>query len=293
MSKSPLAMHLNDRKIDLTLRLYVDPADEDYVQARSAYRLGLFHAFYWSAGQACEKYLKGLLLLQDRSAQNYGHDLVSLFRDVCQKDPDNIIPNTLNLPETTARGRERWHGETAALFIEYLAKYGSPDNRYAFEGTFVNGPVLHALDILCCAFRRLMRAVNLTGGDLFGHQSTELMFHERIDADQNWMIDPTRLLERLYVKRYSVGQSRALRDTFSNMNFAFFETRSEGESSFGGEHYHGSPLHNHLVRLARIDASPSNVAAIEQLRAWAAVNIYMSAEVRGQLDLPKAVRRPR
>ena len=81
------------------------------------------------------------------------------------------------------------------------------------------------------------------------------------------MIDPKRLLECLFVERYSVGHSRALRDTFSNINFAFFEVRSEGERGFGGEHLHGSPLHNHLVRSARIDPSPSNTELIEQLQA--------------------------
>ncbi len=293
MSRSPLEMSLSDRKIDLTLRLHIDPADEDYVTARSAYANGLFHVFYWCAGQACEKYLKALLLLQDWHAQNYGHDLMRLFRDVRQNDPQNIIPDSLDLPETTARGRERWQGQTTALYIEYLARYGSPDNRYAFEGTFVNGPVLHALDILCCAFRRLMRAVNLTGGDLFAHQSAGLMFHDQMADIQDWMIDPSRLLERLFVERYQVGQSRALRDAFTSMNFAFFETRTEGESSFGGEHLHGSPLHNHLVRLAQIDRSPLNLQIVEQLREWAAENIHMSGEVRQQLNLPRAPQRPR
>lgn len=41
MSRSPLEMSLSDRKIDLTLRLHIDPADEDYVTARSAYANGL------------------------------------------------------------------------------------------------------------------------------------------------------------------------------------------------------------------------------------------------------------
>ena len=293
MSRSPIEMNLSDRKIELTLRLHVDPADEDYVMARSAYANGLFHVFYWCAGQACEKYMKAILLIQGQHAQNYGHDLVRLFHDVRQKDLQGIIPVSLALPETTARGRERWQGRTPALYIEYLAKYGSPDNRYAFEGTFVNGPVLHALDILCCAFRRLIREVNLTGGNLFAHQSAGLMLHDRITNDQDWMLDPSRLLERLFVERYQVGQGRALRDTFSNMNFAFFKTRIEGESSFGGEHLHGSPLHNHLVRLAQIDTSPSNLETVNQLRTWAAENIHLSGEVRKHLGLPRAPQRPR
>jgi hypothetical protein len=71
------------------------------------------------------------------------------------------------------------------------------------------------------------------------------------------------------------------------MNFAFFQTRSEGESSFGGRHFHGSPLYNHLVRLAEIEPSPQNQEAVAQLRDWAAQNIHMTNDVRGQLGLPK------
>jgi HEPN domain-containing protein len=280
-------MDVTDRKIDLTLRLYVDPADEDYLAARVAYSNGLFHIFYWCAAQACEKYLKACCLLQDRSAQNYGHDLVCLFQDVRQHDQHGVLPEQLDLPETSAMGRAAWQGKTSALYVGYLAKYGSPNNRYAFDGTLVNGPVMHALDILCCALRLLMRTTNLTGGDLFAHQSSGLAPYERIADDQGWMIDPLLLLERLFVEQYQVGQSRALHDAFSNMNFAFFQTRSEGESSFGGQHFHGSPLYNHLVRLAEIEPSPQNQEAVAQLRDWAAQNIHMTNDVRGQLGLPK------
>jgi len=193
-------MDLTDRKIDLTLRLYIDPADQDYLAARSAFNNCLFHVFYWCAAQACEKYLKAAILLQDRSAQDYGHDLASLFRDVRQFDRQGVIPEHLDLPETSAIGRSAWQGKPSALYVDYLAKYGSPDNRYAFHGTHVNGPVLHALDILCCAFRRLMRATNLTGGDLFAHQSPRLSHYQQIGNDQGWMIDPSLLLESLFVK---------------------------------------------------------------------------------------------
>ncbi|QRE75510.1 hypothetical protein [Methylobacterium aquaticum] len=148
--------------------------------------------------------------------------------------------------------------------------------------------MLHALDILCHAFRCLMRDVNLSGGDLFAYQNYNLMTHDRITDSQSWMIDPSRLLERLFVGRYSVGQSRTLRDTFSNMNCAFFQTRTEGEKSFGGQHFHGSPLHNHLVRIGEIEATPLNLEIVKQLRDWASDSIHMNEDVRSELGLPKA-----
>jgi HEPN domain-containing protein len=93
-------MDFTDRKIDLTLRLYVDSANEDYLSARAAYNSCLFHVFFWCAAQACEKYIKALLLLQDRSKQGYSHNLVSLFHDIRQLDQQGVLPEHLDLPES-------------------------------------------------------------------------------------------------------------------------------------------------------------------------------------------------
>jgi HEPN domain-containing protein len=286
-------MSLEERKVELILRLYVDPADQDYLTSRWCYHSGIFHSFYWCAAQACEKYLKALVLLRGASAVGYGHNLVALFSDVRQHDHESIIPQLIDLPETTAMGRDAWQGKPVDLYIDYLNKYGSPDNRYAFEGTYVNGPVLHALDALCCAFRRLMRVSNLTGGDLFAYQSVRNLQHGRICDDKDWMIDPNLLLERAYVGRYQVGQDHALRRIFSSMNIAFFpkrDERDENESSFGGHHFHGSPLHNHLIRLATLDPSPENKEMISLLQDWASENIHMSKAVRSRLGLPRRSR---
>lgn len=288
MPKSLTKMNVTDRKIDLIMRLYIDPADEDYIAARAAYSSGLFHVFYWCAAQSCEKYLKAALLLQDRSTQDYRHDIVSLYNEVLQHDRGNLLPEHLELPETTAMGRETWQGKNTILYIAYLAQYGSPDNRYGFHGTFVNGPVLHALDLLCCALRRMMNTTNLTARTLFDYQTDLCWRHEHIDNNQDWMIDPRRMLERLFVGRYQVGETRTLYTAFYNMNFAFFSTRRKGERSFGGHHFLGSPLHNHLVRLGEIEPSPANREVVEQIRQWASQNIYMTKEVRDQLRLPRS-----
>ncbi len=121
-------MNLTDRKIDLILKMYVGPADENYITARSSYSNGLFHVFYWCAAQSCEKYLKAILLLQGQHAQGYGHDLAKLFQDARRNDPGNIIPDFLSIPKTTAMGYESWQGKRTSLYIDYLATYGAPDN---------------------------------------------------------------------------------------------------------------------------------------------------------------------
>ena len=287
MIKSITETDFEERKIEFISRLYLDPADQDYLAARWAYNSAVFNVFYWCAGQACEKYLKAFLLLQNESTEGYGHRLTSLFDKAKHFDTDSMIPSVFALPETTAMGRDAWHSKPMVLYIDYLEKYGHPDNRYAFYGTYVNGPVLHALDIVCCSLRRLMRAKNFTGEDLFAYRNERSAMHERIGNDQSWMIDPELLLERLYAERYSVGQDVALRASFSNMNFAFFTERGENERGFGGQHFHGSPLYNHLVGLAQICRSENNQIVIKQLRDWANGRIQMNNVIRKKLGIQK------
>ena len=274
---------LQTRKIDLVLALYVEPADQDYLTARWAFGNGIFYAFYHAAAQAFEKYAKATLLLSDQDTRGYGHDLMKLHEAVVVLDRRGLMPTAFDLPETTAMGREAWQGKEVALFTDYLRQYGSPDNRYGIHGTFVNGPVLHALDIVCVAFRRIMRVVNMTGEDLFEVRNAQVGFYDRVDEPCDWMIDPRTLLEQLFIGRYSVGQSSALRRQFLNMNLAFSAERDENERTFGGQHFHGSPLHNQLVRLGELDPSEENRATIAELRAWARDRIHISAPIRRQL----------
>src|ERR1700730_6439660 len=46
-----------------------DQADKDYVAARSNYRMNLREQFLWSGLQACEQYLKAILLFNNLSAR--------------------------------------------------------------------------------------------------------------------------------------------------------------------------------------------------------------------------------
>ena len=57
------------------IRCFRDTADQDYIAARLSYRAGLIPQFHWSALQAIEKYLKGILLLNRIVAKNLSHDL--------------------------------------------------------------------------------------------------------------------------------------------------------------------------------------------------------------------------
>lgn len=274
---------LEERKVDLIFNLYINPADQDYLTARWAYGHGMFQSFYSLAGQSVEKYLKAALLLQDKSTIDYQHDLKALYKTVKNIDPHRCLPEMINLPKTTAMGRDAWQGKRLFSFIEYLREYGSPDNRYAFYGTFVNGPIIHILDILCHALRRLMRCTNFVSGDIFELRDLRFIRDYRIPDPQDWMLGSNETLERLFSNRYNVGENEQLRKTFLVMNIAFSDERNEGDSIFGGQHIHLSPIYNVLVRQRELDPSPENQAVIDQLRQWAREKVQMTRAIRTQL----------
>jgi hypothetical protein len=61
--------------VDFATRSFRDVADRDYICARACYRLELDQQFLWAALQAVEKYLKGILLFNNKRTF-YGHKLV-------------------------------------------------------------------------------------------------------------------------------------------------------------------------------------------------------------------------
>ena len=77
----------------LATEVFREQADKDYIAARSCYRMNLCEQFLWASLQACEKYLKGILLFNERSARydsasydplkkrnkEFGHDAARLF----------------------------------------------------------------------------------------------------------------------------------------------------------------------------------------------------------------------
>src|SRR3954452_5491489 len=79
--------------IDFINRSFRDVADRDYICARVCYRLNLAQQFLWAGFQAVEKYLKAILLYNDRSAKKLGHDIEAAYRQLVEiKDINFDIP---------------------------------------------------------------------------------------------------------------------------------------------------------------------------------------------------------
>lgn len=132
-------------------KVFRDMADGDYLAARALYKLELGQQFLWYAEQAVEKYLKAILLFNDRDIQDLkkGHhpqkvlDRIKLIKDI-----------PFNFPEDVEK------------FIKYLEQQGN--NRYGEDYAYTEGFELIMLDKTVWYIRRYcfsMRVQSTSGAD--------------------------------------------------------------------------------------------------------------------------------
>lgn len=69
-------------KNDFVTRSFRDVADKDYIAARLSHRYGLDLQFLWFSQQALEKYLKAILLYNDKDTKNLGHRITEAYIEV-------------------------------------------------------------------------------------------------------------------------------------------------------------------------------------------------------------------
>lgn len=115
--------------------MFRDVADKDYIAARLLFRYDLDLQFLWSALQALEKYLKGILLFNGLDTRRLGHSLTRAFdqlgviADVPFQFPDGLRP-----------------------FLEQIEAFGQ--NRYLASAHYVHGDELPQLDKAVWHIRR-------------------------------------------------------------------------------------------------------------------------------------------
>ena len=151
---------------------FVEPADDDYLAARSLAIGGLHRSYYWSAAQAVEKYLKAFLLLNGVSVRDISHGLNTLLTEAkkCEArfaDIDISPHSNLSLPSYFPLSQP-----ALDQFILVLEKYGSPSNRYNNHGEIYDTGHLFALDSLVYQLRSKMQAPRI-----------EASFRRRLSAD--------------------------------------------------------------------------------------------------------------
>lgn len=158
-------MNVDEKQIyvnDFINRSFRDVADQDYLAARSLYRLDLKLQFLWASQQSVEKYLKAILLYNRRSTKRMGHKLgeaLESLKDI--RDIHFLIP------------------EDVVEFIEYLDREGS--NRYFEFPTFMLGDELLRLDRAVWHLRRYCQWLRGTS-----HENQEQHLAYQIQIINQW-----------------------------------------------------------------------------------------------------------
>ena len=129
------SLRLAAMKKTVVQTMFVNMADQDYLAARMAHGAEMFNLFIWSAGQAIEKYLKASLLLNGRSARDYGHNLEKLLTDVCEY-ANELFPERLAKPQGFEVNPffewDTWPDESPARFVERFNGASIRYNTFAF-----------------------------------------------------------------------------------------------------------------------------------------------------------------
>jgi HEPN domain-containing protein len=124
------------------IRCLRDTGDGDYVAARLAAKHRLVPQFLWSAEQALEKYLKGILTLHRVSALDIGHDISKALTRVEEK-LEFDIPLTLQQREV----------------FEVIAEWNS--DRYFLNHVSVKGHELNYLDQMVWRIRQFCQPLDV------------------------------------------------------------------------------------------------------------------------------------
>jgi HEPN domain-containing protein len=100
--------------VDFIDRSFRDVADRDYISARVCHRLDLKQQFLWAALQAVEKYIKAILLYNDRSTKKLGHDIDAAYRRLRE-----IAHIQFDIPKGIEEFIRHLNAEGANRYFEY------------------------------------------------------------------------------------------------------------------------------------------------------------------------------
>jgi len=131
---------------------FIVPADEDYLTARLLAINGLSRAFFWSAAQAVEKYLKAYLISHGECVippkKGNKHSLIDLYDRAAAQDPSFqtfIIKPSEELSKFPSLTEGAKVGSPRD-YVQVLDKEGNANNRYNRSGVEYYSLYLYALD---------------------------------------------------------------------------------------------------------------------------------------------------
>jgi hypothetical protein len=268
--------------------LYIQTADDNYVTARWCFYTDLDIDFFWLATHCLEKYLKAALLLNERPAKTYGHDIEKLYAAVTPLAPE-LLPATLKVPDGLPPTIFSLGEENTEAFIKRLYFYGQPDNRYQFIGYIRRGSDIVKFDQLVFAVRRLCKPLesHFLGGKFKGNAKVPQRTAREVMVED----DPSsRNLYSNLEKVISGERGKLLRRVLLNWNFPFAPPDfKHGRMSYG--HRSVNPV---LVRrfLDPLDAgTPHGDKHADDLWKWANENIYLPKDFRRTFEKARGERK--
>lgn len=185
-------------------RCFLDIADQDYLAARAAWRMGLSYSFLTLAHQSVEKYLKAILLYNRVPTKNLSHNISKAFDRVLS------IPDiTFDFPAHVVE------------FIRYLDRNGR--SRYFEVSYYQLGKEPLLLDATVWHLRRYcfdMHVCLPDGRDLFPKYLAVVQSSETIDAPHGFTKVAGILADVVKGKR-----GKAARENLIYKNFFFGRRR--------------------------------------------------------------------
>ncbi len=218
-------IYLKAPYIDFVNRSFRDVADRDYLAARVLYRLELGPQFLWSAQQAVEKYLKGILLYNDQTTKTLGHDLGKSFQKL-----NTITDIPFDFPEDVVE------------FIGYLKEQGN--NRYFEKHAYTVGEELLILDRTIWHIRRYcyyMRGQSTPGPD---GQRVDL-FPLEIAKIKSFPVEKANKYRIFggYLEKVLSQQKSELRKNLVWKNFYYGSRRKKIIKNFKAHSWSANPAH--------------------------------------------------
>lgn len=203
-----------------------DMADRDYISARMNYRLGLLEQFLWAALQAIEKYLKGILLYNDKKIEDIYHDIVKAYDRVLSIDDiDFDFPKGIR------------------DFIAYLNRFGN--NRYLEIPFYTTGNELLYLDKTVWNLRRYCKNLRVKIKDKNNQEKDLFELEIQMVKHSFYKKFPNRFqinggfLERVLDCKFTIEA----RDALVWKNFYYGKIRKKIIKNFTKHMYSAVPTH--------------------------------------------------
>lgn len=262
-------------KRDTVKRLFLEPADTTYLTARWQFFNGLKFEFYWSAFHAIEKYLKAIVLLNNRSILNIKHDIEKgerIVKEIVGKGLyDSIFPQKLtNRIEhiLSINDAAKLHYKGPTDFIKNLANNGGPNSRYAMTSVTMFTTDLYCLDLTVFSLRRIAKDISIK------------KVREHLTSHPEEC--PNR---HAFLEKVAFNPEHSLYETLSKVNYFLVPTPDTNTflniSGFGLS-FSNSAIYNNIVE-NNVSDNPQNNQVSKELSKWMLDNITLDDSYKDAL----------